>query len=61
MRYRLAEFRKARGLTQAQLAERLNESRRNIEDWERGKRLPRVDKALTVARFFGVGVEEMFK
>jgi transcriptional regulator with XRE-family HTH domain len=33
-------FREGQGLTQAALAEKLGASRRTVEDWEAGRRLP---------------------
>ena len=60
MKYMLAGFRKERGMTQRELADALGESRRNVEDWERGRRLPRVDKAVRIAGFFDASVEDMF-
>ena len=61
MKYMLAGFRKERGMTQRELADALGESRRNVEDWERGRRLPRVDKAVRIAGFFDASVEDMFE
>ncbi len=37
---RIRAIRKARGLTQAQLAELIGASRRSVIDWEAGKREP---------------------
>lgn len=60
MKYMLAGFRKERGMTQRELADALGESRRNVEDWERGRRLSRADKAVRIAGFFDASVEDMF-
>lgn len=59
MRLVLKELRESRGMSQRQLAEALGESRRNIEDWERGIRLPQLDKAVRMAEFFGIHVERL--
>lgn len=61
MRLRLGEMRKARRLSQRQLAELLGESRRNVEDWERGASLPSLEKAVKLAGFFGCQVEGLIE
>lgn len=61
MRLRLGEMRKARRLSQRQLAELLGESRRNVEDWERGASLPSLEKAVKLAGFFGCPIEGLIE
>lgn len=61
MRLRLGEMRKARWLSQRQLAELLEESRRNVEDWERGASLPSLEKAVKLADFFGCPIEGLIE
>lgn len=56
---RIADMRKARGLSQRELAVEIGESRRNVEDWERGANEPSLRKAVKLARFFGCTIEEL--
>jgi len=57
----IAEMRRRRSWTQAQLAERACLSRNFIADLESGRsRNPSVDSIGNLARAFGIGVEEFF-
>ena len=55
----LKHLRKERGLTQTELAERLNVSQSTIASWENGKRRPDLDFMPTLADFYGVSVDEI--
>ena len=54
------ERRRARGLSQAQLAVALNVSRQTINSIETGRYIPSLPLALGLARFFETTLEEMF-
>lgn len=55
----IKSLRKARGLTQSELAERLNLSQSTIASWENGTRRPDLDFLPILARFFGVSVDTL--
>lgn len=57
---RIAEMRRARRMTQQQLAHALGASRQQLSEWERGVKLPRVDTAIEIARVLGCKVEDIF-
>ena len=50
----LAAYRKMSGLTQLELAEKLNYSDKSVSKWERGDGLPDVYVLKTLADFYGV-------
>ena len=60
MKNRLEELRKARGITQEELAALLEVSRQTISQIERGDYSPSVTLALKLARICGVTVEDIF-
>lgn len=41
-------------LTQQQLADELNVTRRILSDWEHGRKLPSFDSIIAIAKYFGV-------
>ena len=55
----LKELRKERGLTQEQLAERFNVSRRSVSRWETGSNLPDVDILIEMADYYEVDLREL--
>ena len=55
----IAECRKKKNLTQAQLAERLNISDRAISKWETGKAMPDSDIMLVLCNILGINVNEL--
>ncbi len=55
----IRHFRKAKGLTQAALAERLFLTPQNISKWENGASAPDVENLCLVAEALGVGVERL--
>ena len=55
----IAEMRKQRGLTQAELAERLNYSDKAVSKWERGESVPDVLTLVQLAQLFGVTVDSL--
>jgi putative transcriptional regulator len=60
MRNDVRERRAAKGLSQAELAERLGVSRQTINSIETDRYTPSLPLAIAIARFFGVTVEEIF-
>jgi putative transcriptional regulator len=60
MNNRIKELRSERGLTQQQLAERVNVSSRTIISLEKGQYNPSVILAHKLAQFFDCTIEEVF-
>lgn len=58
---RLYTLRREKGLSQEQLAEKLNVSRQAVSKWESGTSLPESDKLLAIADFFGVSMDELVR
>ena len=55
----LAYYRKALGLTQGELAEKLNYSDKSISKWERGDGLPDLAVTASLAEIFGLTVNDL--
>lgn len=55
----LKDLRKHNGLTQEQLAEKLNISNRSISRWETGKSLPDIAILIELAEFYNVDINEI--
>lgn len=55
----LKELRKEKGLTQEQLAEQFNVSRRSVSRWETGSNLPDLDILMEMADYYEVELKEM--
>lgn len=55
----LRELRKERGLTQEQLAARLNVSGRTVSRWETGSNMPDISLLVELAEFYGVSIPEI--
>lgn len=55
----IAKYRKAAGLTQSQLAEKLNYSDKSVSKWERAEGTPDTETLVAMARLFGVTVNEL--
>ena len=60
MKNRLEELRKQRGIRQEELAAALEVSRQTIGSLENGRYTPSILLAFKIARYFGVGIEEIF-
>ena len=56
---KLQELRKARGLTQEELAAKLYVSRTAISKWESGKGYPSIDSLKEISKFFSVSIDEL--
>ena len=60
MKNRLEEIRKAKGITQEELANALEVSRQTVGSLENGRYNPSLILAFKIARFFDVSIEEVF-
>ena len=60
MKNRLEEIRKAKGITQEELANALEVSRQTVGSLENGRYNPSIILAFKIARFFDVAIEEVF-
>ncbi|MBN3053786.1 helix-turn-helix domain-containing protein [Pectobacterium brasiliense] len=57
---RITTLRKERGITQAELAEKLGVSQQTVQAWEAGRRRIKVSSLPSVAQIFSVSLEEVF-
>lgn len=55
----LKRHRQAAGMSQAQLAEKMNVTRQTISSWERGNSYPDLGSLTRLAEVLGIGVEEL--
>ena len=60
MKNRLEEIRKAKGITQEELANALEVSRQTVGSLENGRYNPSIILAFKIARFIEVSIEEVF-
>ncbi|AFM41139.1 putative transcriptional regulator [Desulfosporosinus acidiphilus SJ4] len=60
MKNRLEEIRKQRGITQEELADRLEVSRQTISSLENGRYNPSIILAFKIAHLFNLSIEEIF-
>ena len=60
MKNRLEEVRKARGITQEELAALLEVSRQTISSLEKGRYNPSILLAFKISRYFGQSIEDIF-
>lgn len=57
----IAELRKKQGLTQQQLADKLNLSNKTISKWESGNGSPDISNLPVLAETLGISVDELLK
>ena len=57
----IAELRKKQGLTQQQLADKLNLSNKTISKWESGNGSPDISNLPVLAEALGISVDELLK
>ncbi|WP_374053679.1 helix-turn-helix domain-containing protein [Xenorhabdus taiwanensis] len=57
---RITLLRKERGITQAELAQKLNVSQQTVQAWEAGRRRIKVSSLPIVAEIFSVSLEDLF-
>ena len=55
----IAAFRRRMGITQAELAEKLNYTDKAVSKWERGESVPDVTTLVQVAELFSVSLDEL--
>ncbi|MDO5410618.1 MAG: helix-turn-helix domain-containing protein [Lachnospiraceae bacterium] len=55
----LKELRKEKAITQEQLAERFNVSRRSVSRWETGNNLPDLDTLIEMADYYEIDLREL--
>ena len=58
---RLKELRLSKGITQEELAEKLNVGQNTISQWETGDRIPRVPTVLKLAQVLDCSVGELLE
>ncbi len=58
---KLYKLRKQSGLSQEELAEKLNVSRQAISKWETGTSIPESDKLISISNFFEVSLDYLLK
>ena len=56
----LVRFRKAAGLTQLELAEKLMYSNKTVSKWERGESVPDIFTLKSIAEIYGVTVNAVY-
>jgi len=56
---KIQELRKAKGLTQEELAQALYVSRTAVSKWESGRGYPNIESMKAIAKFFGVTVDDL--
>ena len=55
----IRQFRKARGMTQEELAIKLNVVRQTVSKWEKGLSVPDADMVIQLAELLGVSVNQL--
>lgn len=58
---KIRELRRKTGLSQEELAERLDVSRQAVSKWELGSAVPTADKLVDIADFFGVSLDFLMR
>ena len=58
---KLYTLRKSKGLSQEQLAEKLNVSRQAVSKWESAAAIPETEKLIAISDFFGVSLDYLIK
>ena len=56
---KLYELRKQKGLSQEELAGRLNVSRQTVSKWEVGESTPDMEKLVAISELFGISLDEL--
>jgi len=56
---KLYELRKQKGLSQEELANRLNVSRQTVSKWEVGESSPDMEKLVAISEFFDISLDEL--
>ncbi len=58
---KLRDLREAKKLTQEELSQKLNISRKTVSKWENGVGLPSIQFIKDVADFYGVTIDDILK
>lgn len=58
---RIQLLRMERGWTQAELAKKLNITKKAVKNWESGSSKPSVDCAIRLADIFGISTDSLFE
>ncbi|MCD8076922.1 MAG: helix-turn-helix domain-containing protein [Lachnospiraceae bacterium] len=58
---KLLTLRTRAGLSQEELAEKLNVSRQSVSKWESGSSIPGIDKILEISRIYGISTDYLLK
>lgn len=58
---KLIKLRKASGLSQEELADKLNVARQTVSKWELGETTPEMNKLVELSDLFNVSIDEMVK
>jgi len=56
---KMYNLRKQKGLSQEELANRLNVSRQTISKWEVGDSTPEMEKLIAISDLFGISLDEL--
>lgn len=56
---KLASYRKSKGLTQEQLAEQMQVSRKSVSKWETGEVIPDLTKVMKLSELLNVSIDEL--
>jgi len=59
--YNLQKIRKEKGLSQEQLAEKLDVSRQSVSKWESGAAYPELEKIMLISDIFGCSMDSLIK
>ena len=55
----IIKFRKANGLSQAELAQELHIARQSVSKWEQGENLPSIDNLITLSGLLDISLDEL--
>ena len=58
---KLYDLRKQKGMSQEELALRLNVSRQTVSKWELGDSTPDMEKLVTISNLFEISLDELVK
>jgi transcriptional regulator with XRE-family HTH domain len=58
---KIFELRKAKGVSQEQLAEKLGVSRQSVSKWESGESLPEIERIIELSKVFNVTTDYLLK
>ena len=59
--FQIAKFRRARGLTQEELADKIGSTQANISEIERGVHMPSIETLRKIAEVFDIEIVDLFE